>query len=258
MLDSIFSAGGILLSGIVLIKVKPTARQITAWAIFCLLCTALANFSYIWLGCEQIVDLQLTSSELACSTECRCDNVPYDPVCGQNGKTYNSACHAGCLTSETHLNNMTSGHHTAFNNCSCIDMDTAQGGGSAKPGSCDVDCHSSFLYYLATQSALNFLSSTCHTVCTLVCLRQAHWKRGRSCRQTSFNHLDISFRIVHPKDKAFSMSLFITIISILGIIPSPILYGKLMDMTCLVWTESCSGRGNCWAYDPWLFRYCEP
>lgn len=34
------------------------------------------------------------------------------------------------------------------------------------------------------------------------------------------------------------------------------MFGRIIDSTCLVWTEQCSGRrGNCQLYDQRKFRY---
>lgn len=35
-----------------------------------------------------------------------------------------------------------------------------------------------------------------------------------------------------------------------GFIPGPIIYGAVVDNTCLLWaTTPCGKRGNCWLYD---------
>lgn len=35
----------------------------------------------------------------------------------------------------------------------------------------------------------------------------------------------------------------------MALIPGPILYGIIIDNTCLVWNETCNKRGNCYTYD---------
>ena len=34
-----------------------------------------------------------------------------------------------------------------------------------------------------------------------------------------------------------------------GTMPGPIMMGAVFDVTCLVWQETCDGRGSCWIYD---------
>lgn len=64
------------------------------------------------------------------------------------------------------------------------------------------------------------------------------------------------FRCVSTKDKSFTQGLILMLISLFALIPGPIIYGRIIDSTCLVWTETCGGkRGNCQLYDQKLFRY---
>lgn len=44
-------------------------------------------------------------------------------------------------------------------------------------------------------------------------------------------------------------------ISLFALIPGPILFGRIIDSTCTIWSEKCGERGNCQLYDQDLFRY---
>lgn len=44
-------------------------------------------------------------------------------------------------------------------------------------------------------------------------------------------------------------------ISLLALIPGPIIYGRIIDRTCKIWTEKCGEKGNCQLYDQDEFRY---
>lgn len=40
-----------------------------------------------------------------------------------------------------------------------------------------------------------------------------------------------------------------------ALMPSPILFGKIMDGSCKIWNEKCGERGNCLLYDRDRFRF---
>lgn len=44
-------------------------------------------------------------------------------------------------------------------------------------------------------------------------------------------------------------------VSLFALIPGPIIFGRTIDSTCLVWGYKCGERGNCQLYDPIKFRY---
>lgn len=68
-------------------------------------------------------------------------------------------------------------------------------------------------------------------------------------------NLLVNYRCVAKEDKSFTQGLILMMISLFALIPGPILYGRIIDSTCLVWTEECGKRGNCQLYDQRLFRY---
>lgn len=127
-----FSACGVLISGIVISKYKPRARYMAAWNILVGALSVAGMISYIFLGCtasdNNLAALNgapkryqrdlsaLGNGTLAesCFGQCRCDYVKYSPVCGQDGRTYISACHAGCSGQVDREKGK------MFTHCSCI------------------------------------------------------------------------------------------------------------------------------------------
>lgn len=57
------------------------------------------------------------------------------------------------------------------------------------------------------------------------------------------------------RDKAFSQGLALTVISLFALIPGPVIFGRIIDSTCVVWGQKCGQRGDCQLYDKDLFRY---
>lgn len=155
--------------------------------------------------------------------------------------TFFSACHAGCRNV---LNDQ-----GEFTNCSCIeelvhpetmdskdvyqlDLSTGNIINKVKNGVCPIDCKIPFL---------TFTIITC-LVQTLAC-------SGR------IGNVLVNYRCVAKEDKSFAQGVTIMIISLFALIPGPIIYGAIIDSTCLVWDYSCGEKGNCWFYDKDSFRY---
>ncbi|KAK3908294.1 Solute carrier organic anion transporter family member 74D [Frankliniella fusca] len=256
----VFSGIGILLSGIVITKYRPNARQMALWNTLVGLIAAGGIVSYIFLGCpdnDSYGGLLKSNGELEtsfqCNADCLCEYVKYSPVCASDGyTTYISACHAGCRD----YDRLPSGGKV-YRNCSCIaplpdslaetttlgyttpapaprtfGADTYTVGGTATPGACPVDCSHMFYLFLAVVCVLKF--------------------SGATGRATNFL---VSVRCVEEKDKPVAMGLGITLMSLFAFMPSPIFFGYLMDATCLVWGKTCSGNGNCWLYNGESLRY---
>ncbi|XP_055379740.1 solute carrier organic anion transporter family member 74D-like isoform X2 [Condylostylus longicornis] len=116
-----FSAIGVLLSGFIISKYKPRARYMAAWNVACGLFSVLGMVTYAFLGCpgnenSMVMNIpEPNSNLLTCNSLCQCDYVRYSPVCGQDGQTYISPCHAGCEKQYTNNKNQ-----TIYYNCACI------------------------------------------------------------------------------------------------------------------------------------------
>lgn len=67
----------------------------------------------------------------------------------------------------------------------------------------------------------------------------------------------VTVRCVDEQDKATSMGVGEVMLSLFSFVPSPLLFGRLMDSTCILWGKTCSGTGNCWLYDTERLRFIE-
>lgn len=119
--STIASAVGLLTAGIVITIFKPRARYLAGWNIVTSIISAIGLMTYGFLGCPANNNAMILNKlsqyfdryrhlnifysffssnssmkSSACNFECHCDFVKYSPVCGMNGVTYISACHAGC------------------------------------------------------------------------------------------------------------------------------------------------------------------
>lgn len=164
---------------------------------------------------------------------CDCNKDKFTPICGQDGKTYLSPCHAGCL-------NYTEkgGKVAMYSECMCLNMtlasntsfDSNQLYGNATIGYCEQDCDT-FILYIILFSIFVFIHSTGEVGSMLLILR-----------------------CVDPRDKAMALGLIQFAIGLFGNVPCPIVYGAVVDSACLVWKMSCGEKGACGLYDSDVFR----
>uniref|UniRef100_A0A8C3VA55 Solute carrier organic anion transporter family member n=1 Tax=Catharus ustulatus TaxID=91951 RepID=A0A8C3VA55_CATUS len=173
-------------------------------------CEALQVAGLTGVGCKRSV------GNVFCNAECNCKVDQWDPVCGDNGITYMTACFAGCKSSSG------TGRNMVFHNCSCVQgQGLGLGNSSAVLGQCQREsCTKVFPYFLALQTACAFFLALGGTPTYMIMFR------------------DHVMRIFFP-----------------GGLPAPIYFGALIDKTCLKWgTKSCGGSGSCRVYDTKEFR----
>ncbi|CAH0562581.1 unnamed protein product [Brassicogethes aeneus] len=243
----VFSAVGILLSGLIISRYKPRARYLAAWNVLVGAISVMGIISYAYLGCAENDNREplLPNGELnpvmECNSRCNCDYVKYNPVCSQDGRTsFISACHAGCKR-------VTKSNGTdIFSDCSCIQQQIItkmkktftkehlylENEGYAHSGSCQVDCLYQFYIFLVVVCLLKFSGAT-----------------GRA------SNFLVTVRCVEEKDKPVAMGFGLMLMSLCAFVPSPILFGTILDKSCLVWGKTCSGNGNCWLYNGKTLRY---
>ncbi|XP_045869571.1 solute carrier organic anion transporter family member 1A2 isoform X5 [Meles meles] len=231
---------GYIAGGLIMKKFKITVKQaahIGCWLslieyllhflCFLMICdnSSVAGITTTYKGMQQ--DLYVGNTILAdCNRDCNCPTKTWDPVCGNNGVSYMSACLAGCETS------VGAGINMVFQNCSCIQT---SGNSSAVLGLCDKghDCSMMLQYFLILSAIGSFIYSLSAIPGYMVLLR-----------------------CIKPEEKSLGVGLHTFCTRVFAGIPAPIYFGALVDSTCLHWgILKCGESGACRIYDSTNFRY---
>ncbi|XP_077488076.1 solute carrier organic anion transporter family member 74D-like [Amblyomma americanum] len=227
---------GFLISGVVLHRFRPRPRIVAGYSAFVELAMTAGFVAMMFIGCESPVIAGVTPGKDVisrslldtCNVDCNCNTHIYEPVCSSNRMiSYFSPCHAGCRST-----GMTSSNMTIYKGCSCV----AQGNQGVDDsyvtsGLCGSSCQQLGLF-LGIMIAGQFLGST-----------------GR------VGALLISLRCVDPNDKSMALGTTGSLLNMFAFIPYPLVYGAILDNSCIVWEEKCGRRGNCWVYDADKLRY---
>ncbi|CAK9823948.1 Solute carrier organic anion transporter family member 74D [Anthophora retusa] len=245
---------GFLISGLIICKFQPGPRPLLAWNVFVGICFVAGQILFIFLGCSNTsiagLDLETMQMNLTsdCNSDCNCNGVKYSPVCHLASRTtFFSACHAGCRTV---INDK------EFGNCSCLPL----------PDSSNFVTHADYnvpledIFFMDSPQMMNFdnvSAGPCLNDCSypyllftvLTCIIQTLACSGK------IGNVLVNYRSVDKKDKSFAQGITLMTISLFALIPGPIIYGAIIDSTCLIWEESCGTRGNCWFYHGRNFRY---
>uniref|UniRef100_A0A2I2Y657 Solute carrier organic anion transporter family member n=1 Tax=Gorilla gorilla gorilla TaxID=9595 RepID=A0A2I2Y657_GORGO len=231
---------GYIIGGLIMKKFKITVKQAAHIGCWLSLLEYLLYFLSFLMTCENssVVgintsyegipqDLYVENDIFAdCNVDCNCPSKIWDPVCGNNGLSYLSACLAGCETS------IGTGINMVFQNCSCIQT---PGNSSAVLGLCDKgpDCSLMLQYFLILSAMSSFIYSLAAIPGYMVLLR---------CMKS--------------EEKSLGVGLHTFCTRVFAGIPAPIYFGALMDYTCLHWgTLKCGESGACRIYDSTTFRY---
>ncbi|XP_048191137.1 solute carrier organic anion transporter family member 1A2 [Perognathus longimembris pacificus] len=231
---------GYVVGGFIMKKFKITVKQaahIACWLsileyllyffTFLMTCdnSSVAGITTSYEGNPQ--DLDMGNEVLAtCNAQCSCPTKIWDPVCGDNSRSYMSACLAGCETS------VGTGVNMIFHNCTCIQP---SGNASAMLGLCDKgpECSRMLQYFLIQSTLSSFIYSLAAIPGYMVLLR---------CIKSEEKSLGVGWH-------TFSMRVFAGI-------PAPIYFGALIDSTCLRWgSGKCAKPGACRMYDSNKFRH---
>lgn len=228
---------GIFVTGVISVKFPLSARKVSLWIAFTALATAIGLFVLSTLGCpmDNYQGLKESSSgsianslafEKPCNTSaiCECDADKFAPICGSDGRSYFSPCHAGCSSAST-INGS-----KIYDNCACMDDGPLKY--KAADGFCKTDkCETILVIFVSVFAFTVFIHST-----------------------SEVGGMLIIMRCTHPKDKAMAMGIVQFSIGLLSNIPCPHIFGRIIDATCIVWNKVCGVNSYCSFYNSDTFR----
>ncbi|CAG5122707.1 unnamed protein product, partial [Candidula unifasciata] len=194
-----------------------------------------ANFPYFNSTGHKIFEANLTSS---CNQNCACSTIQIQPICGINGITYFSPCHAGCTGSNHFYDPSKEENSFNYSGCSCI-----------RDGSAVYSNHEVIISPMATSGPCK---NTCERLLPFLILLvfMTFCVAG-----TQMPLLMVTLRSVGTMERSFALGLQFVVMRLFAYIPSPIFFGNAIDSTCLLWSVKCQRNGSCLLYDMVMFRY---
>ncbi|KAF8356007.1 hypothetical protein PRIPAC_97630, partial [Pristionchus pacificus] len=149
-----------------------------------------------------------------CTANCECDRI-FNPVCDKrSGVSFFSPCHAGCQRPLDHLTALD------WSGCTCPDSS------HVSKGWCTVDCNITQVMFF---TIFAIMAATIFSGGPLL--------QNASLRVVSFDHRDqfICFGWMWMR--------------VFGSIPGAVVFGMLIDTTCLHWMKDCGDSQKCVVYD---------
>ncbi|KAH8412396.1 hypothetical protein KR009_001801 [Drosophila setifemur] len=256
---------GIFLGGCILkrfqLKPKGAVQFVLITNVICLACYAMLFF----LGCDNlkmagttipyytsnkpgaVIEPFQVNLTAACNFGCECLTSEVEPVCGNNGLTYFSPCHAGCTAFSSSSN---------YTNCACVHANISSsiyrgaGGSQAQALSANEEFAEVTVVPVATAGPC---ATPCRTIYPFLILL---FFMTFVVASTQMPLLMIVLRSVSEEERSFALGMQFVIFRLFGYIPAPILFGNLIDSTCILWKSSCGEKGGrCLIYDIEKFRY---
>lgn len=246
---------GFLVSGQVISKFKPGPKYLLGWNVVVGIFAVIGQIIAMFISCEdttfQGYNPETSSMQFVneCNFNCSCESLKYSPVCHEASQvTFYSACHAGCTSSRS-VNAVTK----EYFNCSCVRtallntqnimprINIYENGryefqlpndNAVRSGTCTSDCGNIFLAWIVIMCILHALGSS-----------------GK------IGNILVNYRAVAPEEKSFAQGLSLLMVSLFAFIPGPIIFGVIIDSSCMIWDNTCGTKGNCRLYDKESFRF---
>ncbi|VDN59179.1 unnamed protein product [Dracunculus medinensis] len=218
-------ATGTITGSIIVRKYKFTGRQAAIFILIFSIMNILVFASKIFLGCHSVVNsIDATVSSQTnhsltknCNKNCGCEFASLFPICSESGQAFFSPCHAGCR--EVNVN-YESTDKLEFSSCDCLPRTLL------KKEYCKDNCSIMLIIFFIAAITGSFVGGNCFVPGVLLLLRS-----------------------VPASQRSISLGLQGLLVSLFGTLPSPTIWGVIIDSACLVWNHPCfNEKGACVIY----------
>uniref|UniRef100_A0A6G1SGZ5 Solute carrier organic anion transporter family member n=1 Tax=Aceria tosichella TaxID=561515 RepID=A0A6G1SGZ5_9ACAR len=246
----LFVGFGAFIGGTIIRVFNVNSRMMTRWIAASALLYSIGMIILMNLSCDQNRLVHFNSPEYVstdCSISCNCAQDNYNPVCA-NGTTYVTPCLAGCKGYK-----MTEGK-IIYDECGCSSL--ATNNVTSEPDLIAASSHVNLNVAIQGQCY-----TSCDSIVWYVIIFSIFTLIHSSCEVGS---MMFNLRCVKSDDRTLALGLITFSSSLLGTIPCSIIYGSIVDFTCVHWdrysitsdsTTNSNHHGACRAYDSDSFRY---
>ncbi|KAM9332886.1 solute carrier organic anion transporter family member 2B1 isoform 2-T3 [Pholidichthys leucotaenia] len=224
---------GTILGGALMRRFNLSVRSASKLCTVAILLCMFSALPLLLIGCptqkvagvfpERHQNIDMSSDWPSCNSGCQCPTEDFNPVCGSDDIEFTSPCHAGCVSVETNTNNKV----VNYTGCRCVG-----GYGFARPGTCGSGCPHLLFPFMVLLGITGFIASFSQTPSYMMILRT-----------------------VSAEDKSFAVGVQYMLFRVLAFMPGPVLYGSVIDTTCIMWGKKCGKQTSCHYYHLERFRH---
>ncbi|KAM4576741.1 solute carrier organic anion transporter family member 2B1-like [Odontesthes bonariensis] len=217
---------GIVLGGAMMRRFNLSVHGASRLCLVAILLCMFSALPLLFIGCPtQKVDgvFPPSANATSCGVDCHCPQEAFNPVCGADGVEFRSPCHAGCVS----VSFGTDRKVTNYTECRCV----GGPGGFALPGTCGSGCSHLLKPFMVLLGLTSFIAAFSQTPSYMMILRT-----------------------VPTEDKSFAVGVQYMLFRVLAFMPGPVLYGSVIDTTCILWGKKCGKQTSCLYYNLDHFR----
>jgi organic anion transporter 4A len=165
--------------------------------------------------------------------------------------SYFSPCHAGCSVEVNR--EADDWNNRAFTECTCVSI--LSGGGTQSSQVTTLSSSETPVKSFASLgSAGGGICASGNCQAGLLGFAGLFFAGSFFSFSSTVARTNVLLRSVEPKYRPMAIALKNALLVMLTTLPAPLVYGWVIDRSCILWDDECGGTTNCLEYDNWKMR----